>query len=129
MNTDNTPIDETNAAKAINCILAVLNEAVTADAVAMRNLAEMRVSCNNALADLKDVRVQGAVPGQPTSIPLIGMTGLVGGIVTRLRSGYRLMGIYDNDGHLQKYTVVHWDTFMLEAAERKAAKAAAKENK
>jgi hypothetical protein len=73
--------------------LDILNDAVKADPVAMTDLCESRVPCNDELADHPTIQVCGFDP------IVVGMIGVINGICEKL-TGKRVAADFDEEGNL-----------------------------
>lgn len=84
----------------MDSVINTLNEAFTADPLAMHSLTCNRVPCNEALADHPTVQVLSppSMQGVSSTAAVVGMLGVINGIVEPL-TGNRVAMKWDEDKH------------------------------
>ncbi len=88
-----TPADQDHV---LATILRILNEANTADGVAITNLIQKRIPCNFALAEHVTIQVSPMPDGGDDAVE-VGTLGVINGLVEAL-TGRRVMAVYDETG-------------------------------
>lgn len=87
------------SSKKFEKVLKVMNSALAADPGAIYTLMNTRMSCNDKLADHKDVQIFTDKSGRT----LVGALGLINGVLKPL-TGRRIAAAYDNrSGQLVKF--------------------------
>lgn len=87
-------------------VIALLNEAALADPVAMRNLVNARVACNQALADHPTIQV-GHIDDDPLKPFQVGVLGLLNGLFGVDDQGWGAIAAIIDDDPAKLITFTH----------------------